>query len=182
MKLIPFVPKVLITDTQRKPAMEQVFDDEGKAVLDDKGTPMLRRATVTQRELFLQRMSDPQLAPAKEPLQAARFSNKLFDAIDAQSDEVVSARGGWLFEDEHADALCRVLRKGPAPSQMNPNGGYPMGTLHNLESMLDAVEKVVTLTAEQHKALLNGRSWAEASADGKPNGAETKALPEAAQA
>jgi len=177
MKFIPFVPKILLTDTQRKPAMESVFGEDGKVVLDEKGAPTRRRASVTQREFFLQRMDDQQLIQGKEPRAAAKFCNKLFDAIEAQSDELVESRGGWVFEDDHADALCRVVRKGPSASQMNPNGGYNVGLLHNLEALLDAVESVVTLTPEQHKDLVNGKPWK--ADESKPNGAAAEAKPSA---
>jgi hypothetical protein len=180
MKLIPFVPKVMLTDTRRKPIMEPVTDDLGEPVLDENKKPMRHQASVTQREMFTNRMDDQLLTQGKEPRAASRFSNKLYDAIEAQPDELVEYRGGWIFEDEEADALCRVVRKAPSPSQSNPQGGYNTAILHNLEPFFDAVENVVTLTSDQHKAIVNGKSWKEVQVESKPNGAEAKA--EVAQA
>jgi len=177
MKLIPFVPKILLTDTQRKPAMDAVLDDEGKPTRDENGRWATRRATLTQREFFLQRMEDQALVQGKEPRAAAKFCNKLYDAIEAQSDELVESRGGWVLEDEHAEAICRVVRKGPSPSQQNPTGSYPVSLLHNLEPHLDAVEAVVTLTQEQHKAILDGKPWKDPPAS---NGVGDQKAPAAA--
>jgi len=167
MKIIPFVPKILITDARRKPIMEIATDDNGEPLLDEKEQPIKRQASLEQRELFLQRMDDPQLVQGKEPRAAAKFSNALYDAIEAQTNELVETRGGWVFEDDHADAICRVVRKGPAPTQQNPTGGYNMAIMHNLEPHFDAVENV--------------KPWKDPAAEAKPNGAE-KALPEVAQA
>jgi hypothetical protein len=169
MKFVPRVPRILLTDARRKPIMELVMDEHGEPMLDDKGQPTKRQASLTQRELFVQRMDDPQLVHGKEPRAAAKFSNALYDAIEAQSEELVESRDGWVFEDEHAEAICRVVRKGPAPSPQNPMGGYNMNILHNLEQHFDAVE--------------NMKTWKEPVVEPKAmNGADARSLPEPAQA
>lgn len=168
MKLIPYVAPVPLSDTRRRPYMAVAKNADGSDQKDEKGAPVLVRQTMTQRELFLARLEDQRLTAGKTPLVAAKFSNAVYDAIEGQSDEAVEARGGWKFEDDHADAICKVVRLGPAPSQGDPNGGYNPLILHCMAPLLDAVE--------------NAKPWKDPPVEPKQlNGAE-KALPASSDA
>jgi hypothetical protein len=164
MKTINYVPDILMTNTRREPYMVRVRENED-------GPVTLEQAKLSQRELFLQRLEDQALVQGKSPLKAAKFANAIFDAIEAQSKELVSKRGFWVFEDEHADAIAKVVRNGPSPTERNPQGGYSAEFLHNFVPMLDAVEPD------------NVKTYKEPAPDkASVNGVEAKALPEAAQA
>lgn len=162
MKSLPYVPNVLVTDVRRKPVMVKVRKDDG--AIEEQQQQLI------QREMFLLFLEDIGLIQGKKPREASQFLNALYDAIAAQPEELVRARGFWVFEDAHADALARVVRNGPSATQQNPQGGYLVEILHCIGPMLDAVEPE------------NVKPWKEPTAEPKQmNGAE-KALPEVAQA
>lgn len=132
MKLIPYVEDAKVIDAHGNPVMVKVKQGD-ESVKEE-------QLTLPQRELFLQRLEDPMAVQGMAPLKASKFINKIYDAIAEQTDEIVKARGGWKFEDAHADAICKVVKAGPSPTKENPLGGYPMFLIRVIGPMLEAVE------------------------------------------
>jgi hypothetical protein len=154
MKKIPYVADVLLKSTRG--AQFVAPDANGNQV------PL----SASQRNMFLEACEFPQLTEGKHPASlAARYVRAVVEAIVTQTEDIVQARGFWLFEDDHAASLIKAVMAGAPPTQANPRGGPPAQTLHCMLEFYEACEK-----AEKYVAELKSM-----------NGAE-KALPEAAQA
>jgi len=149
MQSFPYVPDVQLTNVNRTPAL----DADGKPV-----QPM------THLQFLIGRLSDTGLTQGMEPIKASRFAIKLYDEIEAQAD-VAKARGHWVFEDDRANALKRIIL---SPTVGPTGGGYIPQILHCLLPFLESAEQM--------------KPWKDAAVEAKiQNGAE-KALPEVAQA
>src|SRR3977135_752454 len=100
MKLISYVEDVRLLSIQ------------GAPMQDETGKP----ASLSQRQFILLRIADAVFTQGKNGMDAVFFAVAAKKEIDAQTDDAVVARSGWLIEDDRAAALLA--------STKNPTGSY----------------------------------------------------------